>query len=40
MFLKKRIKKAKKMINEINQTTQEIEKELLKLRNVLSICQK
>lgn len=40
MFLKRKLKRAKKIFNEINETTQEIEKELLKLKKVLSICQK
>ena len=40
MFLKRKLKKARKMFNEINETTLEIEKELLKIKNILSICQK
>ena len=36
MFLKRRLKKAKKIFNEINKTTLEIEKELKKLYKMLS----
>ena len=36
MILKRKLKKAKKMLDEINETTLEIEKELEKLYKILA----
>lgn len=40
LFLIKRLRKAKKVYNEINDITDEIEKELMKVKEMLTICQK
>ena len=40
MFLKKKIFKMKRVFNEINTINEEIEKELLKVKTMLSNCQK
>ena len=40
LFLIRRLKKAKKVYNEINDLTDEIEKELMKVKKMLTICQK
>ena len=39
-LLLRRLKKAKKVYNEINDITNEIEKELMKVKEMLTICQK
>ena len=39
-LLLRRLKKAKKVYNEINDLTDEIEKELMKVKEMLTICQK
>ena len=39
-LLLRRLKKAKKVYNEINDITDEIEKELMKVKEMLTICQK
>ena len=40
ILLLRRLKKAKKVYNEINDLTDEIEKELMKVKEMLTICQK
>lgn len=40
LFLIRRLKKAKKVYNEINDITDEIEKELMKVKEMLTVCQK
>ena len=40
LFLIRRIRKAKKVYNEINDITNEIEKELMKVKEMLTVCQK
>lgn len=40
LFLIRRLRKAKKVYNEINDLTDEIEKELMKVKEMLTICQK
>lgn len=40
LFLIRRLKKVKKVYNEINDITDEIEKELMKVKEMLTICQK
>lgn len=40
ILLLRRLKKAKKVYNEINDITNEIEKELMKVKEMLTICQK
>jgi ribosome-associated translation inhibitor RaiA len=40
LFLIKRLRKAKKVYNEINDITDEIEKELMKVKEMLTVCQK
>lgn len=40
LFLIRRLRKAKKVYNEINDITDEIEKELMKVKEMLTICQK
>ena len=39
-LLLRRLKKAKKVYNEINDLTDEIEKELMKVKELLAVCQK
>ncbi len=39
-LLLRRLKKAKKVYNEINDLTDEIEKELMKVKEMLTVCQK
>lgn len=39
-LLLRRMKKAKKVYNEINDITDEIEKELMKVKEMLTVCQK
>ena len=39
-LLLRRLKKAKKVYNEINDITDEIEKELMKVKEMLTVCQK
>ena len=39
-LLLRRLRKAKKVYNEINDITDEIEKELMKVKEMLTICQK
>lgn len=40
LFLIRKLRKAKKVYNEINDLTDEIEKELMKVKEMLTICQK
>jgi hypothetical protein len=40
LFLIRRLRKAKKVYNEINDLTDEIEKELMKVQEMLTVCQK
>ena len=40
LFLIRRLRKAKKAYNEINDLTDEIEKELMKVKEMLTVCQK
>lgn len=40
MLFKRRIKKAKKIYYEINENISEIERELNKIKTMLSVCQK
>lgn len=40
LFFKRRIKKARNLFYKINETNLEIEKELLKVKKMLTICQK
>lgn len=40
LFLIRRLRKAKKVYNEINDITDEIEKELMKIKEMLTVCQK
>lgn len=40
LFLIRKLRKAKKVYNEINDITDEIEKELMKVKEMLTICQK
>lgn len=40
LFLIRRLRKAKKVYNEINDLTDEIEKELIKVKEMLTVCQK
>ncbi len=40
LFLIRRLRKAKKVYNEINDLTDEIEKELMKVKEMLTVCQK
>ena len=40
LFLIRRLRKAKKVYNEINDLTDEIEKELMKIKEMLTVCQK
>lgn len=40
ILLLRRLKKAKKVYNEINDLTDEIEKELMKVKEMLTVCQK
>lgn len=40
LFLIRRLRKAKKVYNEINDITDEIEKELMKVKEMLTVCQK
>lgn len=40
LFLIRRLRKAKKVYNEINDITDEIEKELMKFKEMLTVCQK
>lgn len=39
-LLLRRLRKAKKVYNEINDLTDEIEKELMKVKEMLTVCQK
>lgn len=40
LFLIRKLRKAKKVYNEINDITDEIEKELMKVQEMLTVCQK
>lgn len=40
LFLIRKLRKAKKVYNEINDLTDEIEKELMKVQEMLTVCQK
>ena len=40
LFLIRRLRKAKIVYNEINDITDEIEKELMKVKEMLTVCQK
>lgn len=40
LFLIRRLRKAKKVYKEINDLTDEIEKELMKVKEMLTVCQK
>lgn len=40
LFLIRKLRKAKKVYNEINDVTDEIEKELMKVKEMLTVCQK
>lgn len=40
LFLIRKLRKAKKVYNEINDLTDEIEKELMKVKEMLTVCQK
>lgn len=40
LFLIRKLKKARKVYNEINDLTDEIEKELMKVKEMLTVCQK